>query len=224
LRARLSEPNSPPIEKEIALEVLSIIQRIKWKLRGLLPVSFNDEHEHHVKQWLFDGTIPMGLSNFYTNARLRAFGQQLDREISFVPLSFGPQGKPFSLFDTNLWVINPRIEEDAKDFLWSLLSDYFSPETQYELDIRCMESDQINDFTDVFIKGDPRIPYDAEYEKLREDLFACGELQITFPAPPFDSFLLSAGRILLDQDTTPQKEYEYYMNVISTRDDTLSSS
>ncbi len=208
-----------PIPKAEGIYILEMLHKLKWKYRVCIPTAMRSEYSRTEYDWtnmikLFSlGQIPVNLVHILPQSYYVFMGMPIGNRVEVMPVSFSGNGQPFSLYNCVLWVINRRYSEQAKEFIWHFLDNYVSPQSEYELDRKAIEEDNINPRTNSFIKKTSRVPEDSYFDATRTALFEYAEREIVFPSPVFERFLYSAYRVLHDPDVNVKREYEFYRSL-----------
>ncbi len=208
-----------PIPKEEGMYILKLLYDFKWKYRACIQTSMSNSKERKKYDWeqlikMFSlGYIPANLVHILPKAYYVLMGMPKGRTVKSLPLSFGAERKPFSLYNCVLWVINQRYSKQAKDFIWHFLDNYVNPQSEYELDRKAIEEGNINPRANSFVESSLRVPEDIYFDNVRKALFGCAEREIVFPSPVFERFLYSAYRVLHDPDINVEREYDFYRSL-----------
>ncbi len=212
-----------PIPKAEGIYIFELLHKFKWKYRACIPTSMRKADLKEEYDWMnlikrFSvGEIPVNLVHLLPNSYYEYMGMLAGRRVNVIPPSFSKEGKPFSLYNCILWVINGRCSERAKDFIWHFLDNYVHPQSEYELDRKAVEDGNINPRTNSFVEIPPRVPEEPYFDGTRKALFEYAEREIVFPSPVFERFLYSAYRVLHDPDINIKNEYDFYLNIGSSR-------
>lgn len=206
LHGRFLLHGNETIERSVGIEVLKITKKLRWELDVAIPFGSGGQSEIFRKKF-HAGAIASTLLQL-----IPAIG----KGVSFVPFAYGPDKKPFSLFNSYAWIINPHITQDAKQFLISFLQEYVHPDSEYEIDRKYIEEDETNERSTPFIESRRRVPYNPLFERHRSGLFKYAEMEVPYPCPAFDNMLIAVLRILQDKDASPESVYEFYSSIPMT--------
>ena len=220
LLVRFSPNKEEAVDREIGIEVLQIIKRMKWKLNAFLPMPADNHWKPLIKSFAGE-KIPMGICHLLPKRWYELSSGENADGIDISPVCFSQDKKPVSLFSCSVWIINPGLGSETKDFLRFFLSEYVDPRSQYELDRKHLENDSLNARCTVFKRVPKRIPADHVFEEKHKQLFSCAEQMLPFPSPVFDKFMTAVYRIITDPGAIPEKEYDFYRQMLNETPPTL---
>ena len=211
LYKRFTELSYQPIEREIGIEVLHIIHRLKWEFNAFIlgPLDLGTYYPSDVIKSFYKGEIPVALTDLSTIIH-KAKNEKYNL-LKSTPFSWKPNGRQFSLFNAYVWIVNSQIDEALKEFAWRFLQYYASAETEIELDQFHMDKGQLNSRNNCFINSQARIIDTTTYKENRNNLFEIAQLDVPFNVAIFDQFLFSVYRVLANREIDIEKEYEFYL-------------
>ena len=209
LYGRFSQHPNDEIERDIAVEVLGLIRRMKWDLDALFPPKYHEaDLQRHCR-----GEIPLSIGGVSPKAFYRSKGAKDGADIGHLPFRFGRGRKAFAFYNSYVWIVNPLIPDESQQFVAKFLQEYVHPDTEYEIDVRYLEENQINSRSTSFKNVRPRVPRDDTYAENLSVHLNIAELEIPFPCPSFDNFMSAALRVIMDERADPAKEYEFYCSM-----------
>ncbi|MFA5865414.1 MAG: extracellular solute-binding protein [Phycisphaerae bacterium] len=220
LSARMTPAQAPPIERAVGIEALNLLKQLKWKLRAYIPTPHECLDLSLTQQILrdfFDGLIPISMQQLNPKRNSDLYHAKMPNPLGFAVPRLHPQGRPFVLFNSYIWIINNHLEPAIKECAWSFLKEYVNPQSEYELDIRHVEEGEFNHRSNSFIKACPRVPDDPEYESTRKEIFKFAEPELPYPSPVFDLFTLAACKVLNDPDASVDRAYDNYISLFQNQ-------
>ena len=213
---RFAGHDAAPLEKDVAETLCMMLHRLKFRFGARVPCygdPLTDADWPAYYRGMASGRIAMGLVQL-TPPPLYVHYDPRGTAVRFEPLAFGTGGTPFSYFNCYVWIINPRLGAEQREFLWSFLADYVQPSSEFELDQRYSSEGSINGRDNVFIDDLPRVPPDPHYADTRRELFRYARPEIAYPAPAFDLFALAVSRALFCEQVDFAREYEFYLAML----------
>lgn len=215
VHTRFVAPGSRPVERDTGVAILEAFKRLRWQYRVYFDPFIKctaPARGEAIRREFALGRIPVTLGQHMPRCGFGLSEVESSRlNTGVTPWRDGSTGERVSLFNCYVWIINPLVPREVRDFLWGFLSYYVQPESEYELDRKHLESSQYNQRSNSFIRGPKRVPRDEEYEMKRQELFGCAERELPFPVLMVDRFGVAADRMIRNPDSSPRQEYESYL-------------
>ena len=140
----------------------------------------------------------------------QALGMRDWSYVDFMIPCFGEGGRPVSVYNSLVWVVNSGAEPTARDFARRFLADYLAPHTVSALDRRYLESNESNERTYVFREGVVRLPRDEWHEQRRNECFEAAVAEMPYPVGKYENFVLTVHRVTASPDSEIRREYEFF--------------